>query len=460
MRRWPGIVIALAPLVPGCIVPNPYLVGDNAATGAEGGNGAGAGGGAGSTGYVSGGGDTAAAAGNPQTPRGGGAGDVAGGSPAGGGGRVPGAGGSSNGGQEKSGGVAGGTPTGGVAGGTPTGGIPVGGAPTGGGPTGGTALGGALTGGAPTGGAGGASGASTGGALTGGTLTGGADTGGGGGQATGGVNTGGATGGTETGGAETGGAATGGTDGQLTAGACTVGAGTQTGSGRTSDQYNGVDIQRDGRNYRMITNAWGQNWVSHDISWLGTSMTIHDFQGSHQSNGAPAGYPSVFCGKYSDASQECGLPRALSGLTALNTAASWAHPDGNGTYNVAYDVWLGDGNATFAGLQSYFMVWLRDPPGEQPVGTLDTQGVEVANVSGSWDIVTGQVNNLPIVSYVRAEGDDAHAMAFDIMDFILDAQTRGLQFPGTDVLSIAIGFEIWDGPVTDLSLDDFCLDIR
>jgi hypothetical protein len=168
----------------------------------------------------------------------------------------------------------------------------------------------------------------------------------------------------------------------------------------------------------------------------------------------------VFCGRYSDTSRECGLPRPLADITALNTVASWSHPDGNGTYNVAYDVWLGDGNAASRGLQSYFMVWLRDPPGERPAGSLDTEGVEIANVPGVWDIVAGQVNSRPIVNYVRAEGDDVHAIAFDIMEFIRDAQSRGFELPGDDVLAVAIGFEIWEGPVTNLTLDDFCLDIR
>ena len=106
------------------------------------------------------------------------------------------------------------------------------------------------------------------------------------------------------------------------------------------------------------------------------------------------------------------------------------------------------------------MVWLRDPPGEQPAGSVQTRGVEVANVPGQWDIIAGTVNNLPIVNSVRAEGDDVHAIAFDIMDFIRDAQDRGHDLPGNELLAVAIGFEVWQGPVTELSLDDFCLDIQ
>lgn len=235
----------------------------------------------------------------------------------------------------------------------------------------------------------------------------------------------------------------------------------QMGEGRSEEQYASADVLRDETNYRMIANGWGTGWRSHDISWLGSSMIIHDYDGSRQSNGAPAGYPTVFCGRYSDVSQDCGLPAPLGSISELNTAVKWSHPDGNGTYNVAYDVWLGDAEAAGRfGLQSYFMVWLRDPPGEQPAGSPHTEDVEIAGIEGSWNIIAGTVNGLPIVNYVRAEGSDTHELAFDVMDFIADAQGRSLDMPGDDVLAVAIGFEIWEGPVTGLSLDDFCIDIQ
>jgi hypothetical protein len=244
-----------------------------------------------------------------------------------------------------------------------------------------------------------------------------------------------------------------------TAGACTIGAGVHAGQGSTQAQYLDADLQRDGQNYMMITNGWGMGWISHDLSWLGTALTVKSFEGNRQDNGAPAGYPTVFCGRYSDKkSQECGLPKARSTITTLNTATSWSHADGNGTYNVAYDVWMG--NSAGGGLESYFMVWLRDPPKEGPAGSLKTRQVTVANVPGQWNIIAGTVNGLPIVNYVRAEKDDVNAIAFDMMDFIRDAEERQLSFPGNDVLSVAIGFEIWQGPVTNLKLDDFCVDVQ
>jgi|GEM_PF-1305276 len=385
-------------------------------------------------------------------------------------------------------GVTSGGGTGTSTGGKTSGGANSGGQTPGGTTSSGTNLGGAVTGGTRSTG-GGSNDTAAAGAVAGGTGTtttskasggssgGGSSSGGSGGGATGGstfATTGGRTptGGTSSSGAGTagtanstggtgeGGSGTGGSGTQFTIGACTLGAGTQEGSGQTEEQYFGANVTRNGVNYKMITNGWGQGWISHDISWLGTSMNIEDYQGTRQSNGAPAGFPTVFCGRYSDTSLECGLPRALASITALNTAVSWTHPAGDGKYNASYDVWLGDGAALRRGLQSYFMVWLHDPIDEQPAGSLTAEGVTVANVPGTWNIVTGTVNNLPIVNYVRAEGDDTHQIAFDIMDFIRDAQTRNFNMPGNDVLAVAFGFEIWSGPVTNLSLDDFCLDIE
>jgi hypothetical protein len=177
-------------------------------------------------------------------------------------------------------------------------------------------------------------------------------------------------------------------------------------------------------------------------------------------DGAPAGYPSIFCGQYSEVSLDCGLPTPRSSLTSLNTAVSWSHATGDGTYNVAYDVWMGSGSGIRGGLESYFMVWLQDPIGEGPAGTLSTPDVVIGDIPGEWDIIDGTVNGLPIVNYVRAEGEETHEIAFDILDFVRDAETRNLNFPGSQVLSVAIGFEIWQGSVTELQMNDFCVDVQ
>ena len=59
---------------------------------------------------------------------------------------------------------------------------------------------------------------------------------------------------------------------------------------------------------------------------------------------------------------------------------------------------------------------------------------------------------------MRAEGDDTLSLEFDVLDFIRHAQANGYEVPGTHVLSVAVGFEIWNGPVTNLSSLDFYVD--
>ncbi len=333
---------------------------------------------------------------------------------------------------------------------------------TGAGASGGSSSGGqSATGGQASGGSG-AGASASGGAAAGGTSNQGPGGTAGGGESSTGGRAAGGSGGSSTGGSSAGGSSSSGGTGP-TAGGCTVGAGTHSGEGNTQERYLDADVQRDAQNYTVITNGWGQNWESHDLSWLGTKLTINSFEGSRQSNGAPAGFPAVFCGRYSDqTSQECGLPAARDSVTALPTAAKWSHPEENGVYNVAYDVWIGDasGGGFGSGLESYFMVWLYDPEEEGPAGSLQEEGVSVEGVPGVWNIVAGEVNNLPIVNYVRAEGDEVHELAFDMMNFIDDAEARNLEFPGNDILSVALGFEVWQGPVTNLKLDDFCVEVQ
>ncbi len=308
---------------------------------------------------------------------------------------------------------------------------------------------------ASTGGATGTGGVATGGAGTGGAATGGTASGG---TATGGAASGGAaTGGAATGGAATGGASTCGADPASTE----LGTGVMTGSGSSDERYyTADDITRDGTPYVFITNGWGPGFGSHTNSWNGTSFTVESMQGQSGTMGQPASYPSLFCGKYSvQQVPDCGLPKAIDEIQSLRTGWRWA-PNGNtnGEYNAAYDIWVGNGTQ-FGG---YLMVWLRDPPSYHPAQTKNPAhlGVTVANVPGVWDIWDGEVNGRPIINWVRAEGCDSHEIEFDVMDFVRDAEQRGYEIPGTHINAVAVGFEIWDGPITDLETLDFYVDVE
>ncbi|WP_437611478.1 hypothetical protein WMF20_06080 [Sorangium sp. So ce834] len=311
--------------------------------------------------------------------------------------------------------------------------------------------------GSTSGGAGSGGGSTTGG--TGGTSVG---TGGAGGGTGGAGSSVGTTAGSGGGGAAgTGGSGAGesaGTGGTANPGS-ELGTGTMEGSGRSSERYETGLVSRDGTPYVLITNGWGPGFGNHTVSWEGTSFTVESMSGSAGSMGQPASYPTVFCGRYSVREvPDCGLPAPSASITSLRTGWRWAKNGNEGQYNAAYDIWMGNGTQ----LQGYLMVWLRDPPRYQPAGQPNPahQGVTVANVPGTWNIWNGMVNGLPITNWVRAEGNDSYEIEFDVMDFVRDAQTRGLSVPGNQVNAVAVGFEIWEGPITNLKSVDFYVDVN
>jgi len=229
------------------------------------------------------------------------------------------------------------------------------------------------------------------------------------------------------------------------------------GSGDSSDQYAEGDVYRNGVGYKFIANGWGDNWQSHAISWKGTSFTVKSFAGTQGSNYSPAGYPSMFCGLYSKKqSDDCGLPVTITAAKSIKTGWRWKANGNAGQYNAAWDIWLGNNGQ----LSSYLMVWLRDPPGQQPAGAAATAGATVSGLPGSWTIVKGSVNGLPIVNYVQPEGKDLGELEFNVLDVYNDAIKRGYSLPGSQILAVAIGYEIWNGPVTNLVTEDFYVDAK
>jgi hypothetical protein len=183
-------------------------------------------------------------------------------------------------------------------------------------------------------------------------------------------------------------------------------------------------------------------------------------QGTRGAGFEPASYPTVFCGTYSDSrSGACGLPKALADITSLRTGWRWSANGNAGQYNAAYDIWLST-TGDISGHSAFLMVWLRDPVGQQPAGTRKVASVSVTNAPGSWNVWTGSVGGKPCISYVRNEGQDSPELEIDVMDFVRDAAARQIALPGSTVLSVAVGFEIWSGPIDKLKSDDFYVQVQ
>jgi len=237
-----------------------------------------------------------------------------------------------------------------------------------------------------------------------------------------------------------------------------LGKGSYQGTGDSTDQYAEEDVYRDGVGYKFIANGWGDKWESHRISWNGTSFKVLSLNGTQGANYSPAGYPTMFCGFYSmkQSVGGCGLPGAVTSLKSVRTGWRWQANGNTGQYNAAWDIWLGNGN----NLSAYLMVWLRDPPGQQPAGAAAAAGATVPGLPGTWSIWTGSVNGHPIVNYVKSEGDDLAELEFDVMDVYRDAIKRNYNLPGSNIMAVAVGYEVWNGPITNLVTEDFYVDVK
>jgi hypothetical protein len=237
-----------------------------------------------------------------------------------------------------------------------------------------------------------------------------------------------------------------------------LGKGAFQGTGMTTDRYWEDNVVRNGVGYKFIANGWGPGFQSHNISYNGTSFTMVSFNGSVGPKYEPAGFPAMFCGLYTEKQSQgsCGLPADISSLKAVRTGMRWKANGNTAQYNTSWDIWLGNGGT----LSAYLMVWLRDPPGQQPAGSPNLAGVTVAGVPGQWKTVVGNVNGKPIVNYVREEGQDLPELEYDVLAFYQDAKMRNYSLPGSQLLSVAVGFEIWAGPISNLAIEDFYVDVK
>jgi hypothetical protein len=235
---------------------------------------------------------------------------------------------------------------------------------------------------------------------------------------------------------------------------------TQSGDGSSSDRWIKTDVKRDDLSYYFMANGWGPGFQAQTVSWAGTSFSVDSMQGMRGAAYEPASYPTVFCGTYSDSqSGACGLPKAIGDIVSLRTGWRWSANGNTGQYNAAYDIWLSN-SGDISGHSAFLMVWLRDPPGQQPAGSRKVASVNVTNAPGSWNIWSGNVGGKPCISYVRAEGRDSPELEIDVMDFVRDAAARQITLPGSTVLSVAVGFEIWSGPITNLQSNDFYVQVE
>ena len=213
------------------------------------------------------------------------------------------------------------------------------------------------------------------------------------------------------------------------------------------EQYGTTTIQD---RYVVQNNRWGAG-TTQCISTTATGFRITQSDHNNPTNGAPAGYPSVYYGwHYGNASPGTILPLPVSdpAVAAMTTSVGYTFVSG-ATYNAAYDIWLDptprtNGQNTGAEI----MIWANRQGPIQPVGS---RVGTVTLLGATWEVWFGNIG-WNVVSYVRSS--PATSLSFPVTTFLDDAIARGYAQRSWYLTSIQAGFEPWVGGA-GLAVNDF-----
>ncbi|MFD1151553.1 GH12 family glycosyl hydrolase domain-containing protein [Saccharothrix hoggarensis] len=201
------------------------------------------------------------------------------------------------------------------------------------------------------------------------------------------------------------------------------------------EKYGSTKIQ--GGRYVVQNNEWGAN-DGQCISVSDTGFTITAGNHNVPTNGAPAGYPSIYAGcHYGNCSSNSGLPLQVSRMGTVSSNVSYT--TAGGYWNAAYDLWY-DPNPNQAGQNAAeLMIWGNHQGPIQPIGSR----VGTASLAGAtWDVWIGNIG-WNVISYVRQQ--KTNSLNLNLTEFTNDAVRRGQVQTGWYMTSAQFGFEPWQG---------------
>lgn len=230
--------------------------------------------------------------------------------------------------------------------------------------------------------------------------------------------------------------------------------------------FDRAKVSVDGEQYIIQNNNWGNpDGTDLILDFFNNSFKIVEGNGSSPGNGVPASFPSIYIGANGNTaggvlatSGTDNLPKAVDSIGSIQTSFKWS--GSTGSFNATYDVWFANSPPQSEykdGIDGFVMVWAHKPGDQQPIGSV--QGT--ANIAGkTWDVWVGPRgqgpegnNEATVVSYV-AQGGDIPSMSFDLLEFINDSKSRGMN--ATYLTDVFFGFEIWNGGAGgNLSVDEF-----
>ncbi|UVS78794.1 GH12 family glycosyl hydrolase domain-containing protein [Actinokineospora sp. UTMC 2448] len=202
------------------------------------------------------------------------------------------------------------------------------------------------------------------------------------------------------------------------------------------EKYGSTSIQ--GGRYIVQNNEWGDD-AGQCISVGDTGFRITSGHHDVPTNGAPAGYPSIYAGcHYGNCSTNSGLPLQVSRMGAVSSSVSYSTADGY--WNAAYDLWF-DPNPNQSGQNTgaELMIWGNHQGPPQPIGSR----VGTANLAGAtWDVWYGNIG-WNVISYVRQQ--TTNSLNINVTEFTNDAVRRGHVQSSWYLTSVQFGFEPWRG---------------
>jgi hypothetical protein len=202
------------------------------------------------------------------------------------------------------------------------------------------------------------------------------------------------------------------------------------------EKFGSTKIQ--GGRYVVQNNEWGANdGQCISVSDNGFAITA----GNHNvpTNGAPAGYPSIYAGcHYGNCSSGSGLPLQVSAFGTLSSSVNYT--TAGGYWNASYDLWF-DPNPNQSGQNTgaELMIWGSHQGPPQPIGSK----VGTASLAGAnWDVWVGNIG-WNVISYVRQQ--TTNSLNLNLAEFANDAVRRGQVQNSWYLTSAQFGFEPWQG---------------
>ena len=229
------------------------------------------------------------------------------------------------------------------------------------------------------------------------------------------------------------------------------------GFGTLSNGESNDEVTRNGDYYCVQGNTWGDGNATQTLVYEGTTFEITEQTGNNNGKAAPVSYPSTFIGSNFGRDPEGdNLPIKVSEIESVDTGWWWEDDGASGEYNASYDVWFNNSaSGDFDNPDAWLMVWLHDPSGAQPRGSVIADNASVSGIDGTWQIWSDGA----CISYVATS--KIHSMEFDLNKFIMDAaEVRNDSVSSSMYLTnVFAGFEIWSGGV-GLKTTDFYAEVK